>query len=54
MNPMNRITEASSMAGIGLIVQALPALLVNRADPMAWGGVIAGVLAILKRERGAA
>ncbi|RZS56724.1 hypothetical protein [Sphaerotilus mobilis] len=48
---MSRLFEASSLAGIGLIVNAAPALLASRGtDPMAWGSLIAGALAIVKRE----
>jgi len=48
---MNRITEASSIAGIGLIVAALPQLLASKGtDAAAWGSLVAGVFAIFKRE----
>jgi hypothetical protein len=50
---MNRLGEASSMAGIGLILNALGALATSGGkDPMAWGQVIAGIFAILKKEGG--
>lgn len=50
---MNRLAEASSMAGIGLVLTAIGPLFQSRGkDPMAWGQLIAGALAIWKREKG--
>jgi hypothetical protein len=51
---MNRFTEASSLAGIGLIVNALPALIASKGtDTQAWGSLLGGVFglfAIFRRE----
>jgi hypothetical protein len=48
---MNRLTQASSFAGYGLIFQGLSQLFTTKfADPAAYGLVIAGIAAIVKNE----
>jgi hypothetical protein len=48
---MGRIFEASSMAGFGLILNALPELLASGGkSPIAWGQVFAGIFAVVKKE----
>lgn len=51
---MNRFTEASSFAGVGLIINALPVLLASKGtDTQAWAALLGGVFglaAIFKRE----
>ncbi len=45
-----RLNEASSLAGLGLLAQSVGLLLVNPADMTGWAGVLAGVGAILRKE----
>ena len=41
------------MAGVGLILTALGPLVVSKGrDAMAWGQLIAGIMAIVKKEGG--
>ena len=44
------IREPSSYAGLSLLTQAVPALLANPTDPLAWAAVLTALAAILKRE----
>lgn len=48
---MGRLFQASSMAGFGLLFNALQALVVNHRDPVAWGQVVTGVLAVVVDEK---
>lgn len=50
---MQRFTEPSTWAGLGLIAQGVAQLLASKgADPAGWASLSAGVLAVLKREGG--
>lgn len=51
MDILNRLREPSTAAGAGLVLNAVPALLVNPRDPQAWGGLIGGLFAMLLREK---
>ena len=46
----NIIREPSTYAGISLLTQAVPQLLINPSNPLAWAAVLTALAAILKRE----
>lgn len=47
---MDRLKEPSTWAGIGALMPAIGQLFVDYKNPMAWFGVIGGIIAIAKRE----
>lgn len=47
---IERLTEASSLAGLGLVVSGIAGLLGGWRNPAAWAEVLGGIAAILKRE----
>ena len=50
---LDRLKEPSTAAGIGILWSAVPELIATGgASPMAWGQVVAGVVAIAKKEGG--
>lgn len=49
---LERLSEPSSLAGIAAVIDAAARLVENPQDAQSWGVVIAGVLAIVMRERG--
>lgn len=51
---LGRATEGSSMAGIAAIVYAVGDVIADPTNAKAWGTIVAGVLAIVIRERGSA
>lgn len=51
---IERLTEASSLAGLGLVISGAAGLVLNWKNPAAWAEVLGGIAAILKREGRAA
>lgn len=50
---MQRFTEPSTWAGLGLIAQGVAQLLASKGtDAAGWASLSAGLLAVLKREGG--
>jgi hypothetical protein len=47
---MNRFKEPSTWAGLGALMPSLGELFINPKNPLAWVGVIGGLIAIIKRE----
>lgn len=47
---MDRLKEASTWAGISALIPALQAAFAEPRNPLAWLGVIGGVVAIVRRE----
>jgi hypothetical protein len=47
---VNRLKEASTWAGISAIIPALQAVAMEPKNPLAWLGVLGGVIAIVRRE----
>jgi len=45
-----RFTEPSTYAGIAGAAQAIPAIIINPSNPLAWGALIASIMAILRAE----
>lgn len=51
MKPKERLSEPSTWAGIGLVIQgAVQAFATGGADPAAWATIAAGMAAVLKPE----
>ncbi|WP_156396937.1 hypothetical protein [Noviherbaspirillum sp. Root189] len=51
---MDRINEASTWAGLGLMVPAIGELVMTGGkSATAWGQLIGGLIAIIKREKAA-
>jgi hypothetical protein len=49
---MNRLTEASTWAGLGLVCHAVSVLIATKgADGAAWGQLFAGIAAGVIREK---
>jgi hypothetical protein len=47
---MDRLKEPSTWAGLGAVVSAIGPLVADYQNPMAWAGVLAGLVAIFRRE----
>lgn len=47
---LQKLAQPSSAAGFSALVYSIPALLVNPADPQAWGATIAAAFAIFRDE----
>lgn len=47
---MDRLKEASTWAGISALLPSLQAVALDPKNPLAWLGVIGGVIAIVRRE----
>lgn len=47
---MNRLKEASTWAGISALLPSLQAVAMEPKNPVAWLGVIGGLIAIVRRE----
>lgn len=45
-----RMKEASTWAGLGLIMPAIGEVIANPKNMMAWASIVGGVVAIIKRE----
>lgn len=51
---MKRLQEPSTWAGISALIPALQAVAMDPKNPLAWFGVVGGVIAIVRREGAAA
>lgn len=51
---MKRLKEASTWAGISALIPSLQAVAMDPKNPLAWLGVLGGVVAIVRREGPAA
>lgn len=47
---MDRLKEPSTWAGIGALMPSIGQLVVDAKNPLAWLGVIGGIIAIAQRE----
>lgn len=47
---MNRLKEASTWAGISALIPSLQAAALDPRNPLAWFGVVGGIIAIVRRE----
>lgn len=51
---MDRLKEPSTWAGLSALMLPIGELFVNPKNPLAWAGVIGGIVAIIRREAKAA
>lgn len=51
---MKRLQEPSTWAGISALLPSLQAVAIDYRNPLAWFGVIGGIIAIVRREGAAA
>lgn len=49
-NTIQRLKEPSTWGGVAAIAQAVAQLLVNVRDPVAWGALSAGLVAVFMKE----
>lgn len=47
------LMQPSSFAGYACLMTAIPAVIAAPANPVAWGGILAALAAVLKNESGA-
>lgn len=47
---MNRLKEASTWAGFSALLPSLQAVVMEPKNPLAWLGVVGGIIAIVRRE----
>jgi hypothetical protein len=51
---MNRIKEASTWAGIGLLAQGIAQAITSKGlDPTAWATIVGGLFAVVVKEKAA-
>lgn len=48
---MDRLQEPSTWAGLGALMPSIGEVFINPKNPLAWFGVIGGIIAIIKREK---